>query len=164
MTRRPLKRYPLENIAKILIYTGFLFVVFSCITGVYYFGITGKISLLIVPVIFLLILSALLLFIRYRYALFERYPYLMNLPSLFYRIGDRKGSKTQSIAFSRIFTVHALVICLLGIASFVLTIAMGSSIGTTVTSPLLYVYLAIVMTLAIAVILQYRRIYLEFLK
>lgn len=87
MARRMLKRYGLEGFAKILIAIGLLLTLFAWIAGMYYFGITGKTTLFIVPLIFTCVSAVLLLIIRYRYTLFEKYPYLMNLPSLFYRIG-----------------------------------------------------------------------------
>ena len=128
MASRTLKRYRLEGAAKILIAIGLLLILFAWFAGVYYFGITGKITLFIVPLIFTCVSAVLLLMIRYRYTLFEKYPYLMNLPSLFYRIGGRKGTNNQSIAFSMIFTVHALVIAVIGFLSLLLTVTIGSSI------------------------------------
>jgi hypothetical protein len=102
MAGRVLKRYGLEGIAKIFIAIGFLLVLCSWIAGFYYLGITG-IASLIVPFIFTCVLAVLLLLIRYRYTMFEKYPYFMNLPSIFYRIGDQKNGKNkQSIAFSMI--------------------------------------------------------------
>ena len=165
MLSRKLKRYGLEGIAKVLVAVGLLLVLFSWMLGAYYFGITGKVTF-IVPFIFTCVLAVLLLFIRYRYTLFEKYPYLMNLPSLFYRIQDKKGSNSnQSIAFSMIFTVHALVIAFLGILSVVLTTSIGSSIKSSGTSwALLYVYLALIAILVVSVLYQYRRIYIKFAK
>ncbi|MEM3020344.1 MAG: hypothetical protein QW194_03400 [Candidatus Micrarchaeaceae archaeon] len=113
---------------------------------------------------FTLISILLLLIIRYRYTLFEKYPYLMNLPSLFYRIGDKEGNDNQSIAFSMIFTVHGLVIAFMGLLSLVLTISIGYSVHAKVASPFLYAYLAIVAVLVVSVLLQYRRIYIRFAK
>ena len=164
MASRALKRYQLEYVAKVLVIVGLLFILLSWIVGVYYFGVTGKITLFIPPFIFTCVLAVLLLMIRYRYTLFEKYPYLMNLPSLFYRIRDRKGSKNQSIAFSMIFTVHALIIAFLGILSMVLMFSVGSGIQSKGVSPFLYGYLAIIVILIVSVILQYRRIYIKFLR
>lgn len=166
MANRNLKRYGLENIAKALIIVGLLLILFSWVLGVYYLGNIGKPVLFIVPFIFTCILAVMLLFIRYRYTLFEKYPYLMNLPSLFYRIKDKQGSNSnQSVAFSMIFTVHALIAAFLGLLSVVLTISIGSSVhGSSAASPFLYTYLAIVAILIISVLLQYRRIYLRFAK
>ncbi|MHB1830232.1 MAG: hypothetical protein ACYCO0_02470 [Candidatus Micrarchaeaceae archaeon] len=164
MARRTLKKYGLESVAKILIAIGLLLVLISWFAGIYYFGFIGKVKLFIVPFIFTCVLALLLLIIRYRYTLFEKYPYLMNLPSLFYRIGEQKGSNNQSIAFSMIFTVHAFVIAAIGFFSLLLTIAIGSSIKSSSTSPFLYVYLATLAILCVAVLLQYRRIYIRFVK
>ncbi len=163
MVGTTLKRYGLESVAKIFIVFGLLLVLFSWLAGVYYFESIGKITLLIAPLVFTCVSALLLLMIRYRYMLFERYPYLMTLPSLFYRIGERKG-KNQSIAFSMIFTVHAFVIAVIGFLSLLLTVMVGSSIKSDVASPLLYVYLATAVILVIAVLLQYRRIYIRFVK
>ncbi|MDE1857360.1 MAG: hypothetical protein KGH98_04780 [Candidatus Micrarchaeota archaeon] len=164
MAGRTLKRYGLEGVAKVLIAIGLLLTFFSWIAGVYYFGIAGKAALFIAPLVFTFVSALALLIIRYRYTLFERYPYLMNLPSLFYRIGEKKGSNNQSIAFSMIFTVHALVIAFLGILSLVLTISIGSSIKSSAASPFLYAYLVIIAILVVSVLLQYRRIYIRFAK
>ncbi|MEM0149460.1 MAG: hypothetical protein QXW10_01015 [Candidatus Micrarchaeaceae archaeon] len=164
MTNRVLKRYGLEGAAKILIAIGFLLFLSSWITGFYYFGITGKITLFVAPIIFTFVLVLLLLIIEYRYTLFEKYPYLMNLPSLFYHIGEQKGSDSQSVAFSMIFTVHALVIAFLGLLSLILTISIGSSVRHSTASPFLYVYFAIIAILIVSVLLQYRRIYIKFVK
>ena len=167
MASRMLKRYGLEHIAKILIVIGFLLVILSWIEGIYYYGITAasKIALFIVPLIFTCVLVVFLLVIRYRYTLFEKYPYLVNLPSIFYHIGDgKKGLENQSAAFSMIYTVHSLVIAFLGLLSVVLTFSIGSSIRSNATSPFLYVYLSIAAVLIISVFLQYRRIYRKFAK
>ena len=165
MASRMLKRYGLEGIAKILIAIGLLLVLFSWIAGVYYYGIVGKITMFIVPFIFTCILAVTLLAIRYRYTLFEKYPYLMNLPSIFYRIREKRGSNNQSIAFSMIFTVHAFVIAFLGLLSLVLTISIGSGIKNSGTAWIfLYAYLAIIAILIVSVFLQYRRIYIKFVK
>ncbi len=165
MASKTLKRYGLEGIAKSLIAIGFLLVIVSWVVGIYYFGTVGMDALFIVPSIFTCVLIVLLLFIRYRYTLFEKYPYLMNLPSLFYRIGAQKGSNNnQSIAFSMIFTVHSLVIAFLGLLSLILTITIGSSIQSGSASPFLYLYLIIIGILGISVLIQYRRIYIRFVK
>lgn len=165
MASKMFKRYGLEGIAKILIVIGFLLVLLSWIVGIYYFGTVGKDALFIVPFVFTCVLFVLLLFIRYRYTLFEKYPYLMNLPSLFYRIGAQKGSNNnQSIAFSMIFTVHSLVIAFLGLLSLILTITIGSSIQSGGASPFLYLYLIIIGVLGVSVLIQYRRIYIKFVK
>ena len=100
MVSKTLKKYKLENAAKILIVIGLLLILSSWILGVYYFGISGKITQFIAPLIFTCVSIVLLLIIKYRYTLFERYPYLMNLPSLFYRLGEHKDTSKQSIAFS----------------------------------------------------------------
>ncbi len=162
MPSRMLKRYGLEGAAKALITVGLFLVILSWFTGVYYFGIIGRMTLLVVPFIFTCVLAILLLMIRYRYTLFEKYPYLMNLPSLFYRIREKKGTVNRSVAFSMIFTVHALVIAFLGLLSLVLTISIGYSIQRSSASPFLYVYLAKIAILIVSVLLQYRRIYIRF--
>jgi hypothetical protein len=164
MANRLLKRYGLETPAKILIAIGALFVLISWITGIYYFGNTGKTALFIVPFIFTCVLILLSAIIKYRYTLFEKYPYLMNLPSLFYRIKEKKGTNNQSMAFSMIFTVHALVIAFLGLLSVVLTISIGTGVKSGSISPFLNLYLVIVAILIISVLLQYRRIYMKFVK
>ncbi|MCL5430548.1 MAG: hypothetical protein M1504_03670 [Candidatus Marsarchaeota archaeon] len=163
MAGRTLKRYGLEGAAKILIVFGLLLVLVSWFVGAYYFGLIGKITLFIAPLIFTCVSALLLLIIRYRYTLFEKYPYLMNLPSLFSRIREQKSTNNQSIAFSMIFTVHAFVIAVVGFLSLILTVTIGSSIKSSM-SPLLYVYLATIAILVIAVLLQYRRIYIRFVK
>ncbi len=165
MANRTLKRYGLEGAAKALIAIGLLLTILSWIAGFYYFGIVGKTVLFIVPFTFTCILAILLLAIRYRYTLFEKYPYLMNLPSIFYRIGaGKKGPDNQSKAFSMIFTVHALVIAFLGLLSLVLAISIGSGIKGSQASPFLYAYLAIIAILVVSVLVQYRRIYIRFAK
>ena len=165
MASRTLKRYGLEGIAKILISIGLLFVLLSWITAFYYFGPNSKNALFIVPFIFTCVIAVLLLVIKYRYTLFEKYPYLMSLPSIFYRIGGgKKGFDNQSLAFSMIFTVHALVIAFIGLMCLILTISIGASIQSSSASPLLYVYLAIAAVLIVSVLLQYRRIYIKFVK
>ena len=156
-----LKRYGLEGIAKALIAVGLLFNLVAWLLAASYFGPSGgRITLFIVPFIFTCVSALALLVIHYRYTLFEKYPYLMNLPSIFYRIGEGKdGLSKQSIAFSMIFTVHALVIAVIGVMSMILTIAVGSSIKSSAASPFLYLYLLVVAILIISVFLQYRRIY-----
>lgn len=158
-----LKKYGLEKIAKILIVIGILLVLSSWVLGTYYSGITNRgVIIFIIPIIFTCVLAVLLLMIKYRYTLFEKYPYLMNLPSLFYRIEDKKNTNNKSVAFSMIFTVHSLVIAFLGLLSMVLTVSIGSSIKGHSTSPFLYLYLIIIAVLVISVLLQYRRIYKKF--
>ncbi len=165
MAGKSLKRYGLEGAAKALIVIGTLLVLSSWILNIYYFGAVGSAKLFIVPFIFTCALVLGLLVIKYRYTLFENYPYLMNLPSLFYRIGKQKGgANSQSVAFSMIFTVHALVIAFLGLLSLILTISVNSSIQSHTASPILYAYLAIVVVLILSILLQYRRIYMRFVK
>jgi hypothetical protein len=164
MADRTLKRYGLESAAKILIAIGLLLVLFSWILGFYYFGITGKITQFIAPFIFTCVLAILLAIIRYRYTLFEKYPYLMNLPSLFYRIKEQRGKDNKGIAFSMIFTVHSLVIAFLGLLSLILTISIGSGTKAGAASIYLHLYLVMIAVLVISVLLQYRRIYLKFVK
>ncbi len=168
MASEMLKRYGLQGIAKVLIAIGLLFVLFSWIACIYYFGITGNIPLFIPPLIFTCVMAILLLLIKYRYTLFEKYPYLINLPSFFYRIKERKGSNNHSIAFSMIFTVHGLVIAFMGILSLVLTISIGSGMRSNIhgsASPFfLYIYLTLIAILIISVLLQYRRIYIKLAK
>lgn len=164
MTGRALKRYRLEGAAKILIAIGLLLLLFAWIVGIYYYGSIGRITLFIVPFIFTCVVAMLLLVIRYRYTLFEKYPYVMNLPSLFYSIGGGKDNNKQSIAFSMIFTVHAIVIAFTGLLSLVLTLSVGSGIKSSAASPFLYMYLAIIAILVVSVLLQYRRIYIKFAK
>lgn len=157
-----LKRYGLEGIAKALIAIGLLLVIFSWFVSAYYFEFMGKITIFIVPFIFTCISVLLLLMIKYRYALFEKYPYLMNLPSLFYHLGEQKDKNKQSIAFSMIFTVHSLVIGIMGFLSLLLTITIGSSMHGGAASLFLYLYLATIAILVISVLLLYRRIYIKF--
>ena len=149
--------------AKILILIGVVLILFSWLLSIYYFQLLGKMVLFIVPFIFTCVLILLLLIIKYRYTLFEKYPYLMNLPSLFYRIQDKKNTNNKSIAFSMIFTIHALVIAVLGLLSVILTISIGSSVKNGSTSPFLYTYLLIIALMVISVLLLYRRIYLKFM-
>lgn len=63
-----------------------------------------------------------------------------------------------------IFTVHTFVIAVIGFLSLILTVSVGSSIKSSAASPLLYVYLGTAVILGIAVLLQYRRIYIRFAK
>ena len=164
MASKRLKKYGLEGTAKVLIAIGVLFAILSWIAGAYYFSSVGRPALFIAPLVFTFVIAFLLLVIRYRYMLFENYPYLMNLPSLFYHIEERKGTDNKSVAFSMIFTVHALVIAFLGFLSLVLTISIGSSIKESPASPFLYAYLAIIAVLVVSVLLQYRRIYIRFVR
>jgi len=166
MSKRMLKRYGLEGGAKILIVIGLLLDLFAWFAAAYYFGLSyGKITLFIVPFIFTCISALLLLVIFYRYTLFEKYPYLISLPSIFYRIGEGKGGASkQSMAFSMIFTVHALILAAVGLMGLLLTVSIGYSEQSNTLSPFLYSYLATVAVLIVAVLLQYRRIYLRFLK
>jgi hypothetical protein len=166
MAGMKLKRYGLEGGAKILIVIGLLFNLLAWIAAAYYFGLSsGKIALFIVPLIFTCISAVLLVVIRYRYTLFEKYPYLMNLPSIFYRIGQGKdGVSKQSMAFSMIFTVHTLVLAALGFMGILLTVSIGYSEQSNAVSPFLYSYLVVVVVLILAVFLQYRRIYIKFSK
>ncbi len=166
MARRMLKRYGLEGRAKILIAIGLLFNLFAWFVAAYYFSPAGgKITLFIVPFIFTCVSAILLIVIKYRYTLFEKYPYLMNLPSIFYRIGEQKdGGNKQSMAFSMIFTVHTLVIAVVGFMGLLLTFSIGSGVHNHTVSPSLYLYLITVAVLIVAVFLQYRRIYIRFSK
>ena len=166
MAGRTLKRHGLEGTAKALIALGALLILLSWAIGAYYFWIMGRaVILFIAPFIFTCVLAVLLLMIRYRYTLFEKYPYLMNLPSLFYRIAEKKNQDNRGVAFSMIFTVHALVIAFLGVLSIVLTLSISTSIKGSATSwAFLYIYLALVAVLIISVLFQYRRIYIRFAK
>ncbi|MDE1846406.1 MAG: hypothetical protein KGH53_03980 [Candidatus Micrarchaeota archaeon] len=166
MANKMLKRYGLEEIAKALIALGLLFnLVAWLFAASYYFGVNGgDIKLFIVPFIFTCVSAIGILVIKYRYTLFERYPYLMSLPSLFYRIGEERGTDNQSIAFSMIFTVHALIIAFLGFLSIILTYTVVNSIKNNAASPFFYVYLAVIAILIISVFAQYRRIYHRFTK
>ncbi|MCL5423763.1 MAG: hypothetical protein M1385_01610 [Candidatus Marsarchaeota archaeon] len=164
MAIRVLKRYPLEDAARLLIAIGLVLIIFSWMFGIYFSVLTGKVTVFIVPFIFTCVSILLSLMILYRYELFEKYPYIMNLPSLFYRIKDRKGVDNKSIAFSMIFTVHSLVIAFIGFLSVLLTFSVGFSINKTATSQLLYVYLATIVILIISVLFLYRRIYIKFSK
>ena len=162
MASMALKRYGLEGIAKIFIAAGLILVLLSWIAGWHYYMISGKVGLFIVPLVFTCVAALLLLIIRYRYTIFRNYPYLMNLPSILYRIKDKRGASNQSIAFSMIFTVHSLVIAFLGLLSLVLVITIGSSSAHGAASPFLYVYFVIIALLIASVLLQYRRIYIKF--
>ncbi len=166
MAKVMLKRYGLEGGAKILIVIGLLFNLFAWFVDAYYFGHTSaKIALFIAPFIFTCISAILLLVIYYRYTLFEKYPYLMNLPSIFYHIGEGKdGASKQSMAFSMIFTVHALILAAVGFMSLLLTFSIGYSTQSNTVSPFLYLYLVTAAVLIVAVFLQYRRIYIKFSK
>ncbi len=164
MAGSKLKRYGMEEGAKILIVLGLLFNLSAWLVAAYYLSPSGgRIALLIVPFIFTCVSALLLLVIHYRYTLFEKYPYLMSLPSIFYRIGEQKdGANKQSMAFSMIFTVHALVIALVGFMGLILTITIGTSIHRDAVSSGLYLYLLTVAVLVASVFLQYRRIYIRF--
>ncbi len=166
MAKRTLKRYGLEGVAKAFIVIGLLFNLFSWIAAAYYFGLSGvRMSLFIVPFVFTCVSALSLLVIHYRYTLFERYPYLINLPSIFYRLGEGKaGDGRQSIAFNMIFTVHALVLAVVGFMAFLLTISIGYGEQSHAVSPFLYLYLITVAVLIAAVLIQYRKIYLRFSK
>ncbi len=160
MASRTLKRYGLEGAAKALIAIGLLLILFSWILAAYYFVSNGKLSMFIAPFIFTCVAIGVLLVIRYRYTLFERYPYLINLPSIFYRVGGRQNDTSkQSIAFSMIFTVHSLVLAVIGFMSLLLTITIASRYAVA-----LYVYLAVVAVLIVSVFLLYRRIYIRLSK
>ncbi len=165
MAGRKLKRYGLEGVAKALIALGLLFNLSAWLAAAYYFSLSsGRTTLFIAPFIFTCISALGYLVIYYRYTLFEKYPYLMNLPSFFYQLGGRKDTSKQSIAFSMIFTVHALVFYVLGVLSLLLTFTIGYGARSNVASPFLYAYLAVVALLFAAVLLQYRRIYARLAK
>ncbi len=164
MAIKSLKRHPLEDAARLLIAIGLVLLIFSWMFGIYFSVYTGKATVFIAPFIFTCVSLLLSLMILYRYELFEKYPYLMNLPSLFYRIKDRKGTDNKSIAFSMIFTVHSLVIAFIGFLSVLLTISIGSNINKTAASQFLYIYLATIAILIISVLFLYRRIYIKFAK
>ena len=69
------------------------------------------------------------------------------------------------MAFSMIFTVHALVIALVGLMSLVLTFSIANSIKSNAASIFpVRVPLAIVAILIVSVFVQYRRIYVKFVK
>jgi hypothetical protein len=161
MANRAIKQYGLESIAKMLIMIGGLLVLASWVVALYYFGFTDQNALFIAPVIFTCVFVVTLLVIKYRYTLFERYPYLMTLPSLFYRIDKSK----QASAFSMIFTVHALVVAFLGLMSLLLTISISTGVKkSSAAFPFLYLYIAVVAILIVAVLWQYRRIYIRFIE
>ena len=163
MAAKNLKRYGLEKGAKILIAVGLLLVLISWILAAYYITINqvakDGLALLLIPLIFTAVDAILLLVIKYRYTLFEKYPYLMNLPSIFYHLGERKDTKKQSMAFNMIFTVHSLVITFLGLLSILLTLSIGSS--AKVSSPFFYSYIGVIVVLIVSVFLIYRRIYIK---
>lgn len=160
MAGRTLKRYGLEESAKMLIAVGLIFNLFSWLVAAHYVGAGYKLTLFIVPFTFTCVSILILIAIRYRYVLFEKYPYLVNLPSIFYRIGEGKNGKNkQSIAFSMIFTVHTLVLAVMGLMSLLLTFSISSR-----SPSFLILYLAAVAILIVAVLLQYRRIYLKLSK
>jgi hypothetical protein len=162
MVNMTLKRYRLEAKARIFIAIGLIFVLLSWVAGWHYYMNSGKGALFIAPLVFTCVTVLLLLVIGYRYTIFKKYPYLMNLPSLLYRIKDKRGANNQSIAFSMIFTVHALVIAFMGLLSLVLVLAIGSSSTHAAASQILYVYFILIALLIASVLLQYRRIYLKF--
>ena len=166
MPDKKLKRYGLEKGAKILIVVGLLLILVSWIMAAYYITVNptakSSLALLLVPVIFTAVAAILLLVIKYRYTLFEKYPYLMNLPSIFYHLGERNDTKKQSTAFNMIFTVHSLVIAFLGLMGLLLTISIGSS--TKASSPFFYSYFVVIAALIASVILIYRRIYVRLRK
>ncbi len=164
MVIKVLKRHPLEEAARLLIAIGLVLIIFSWMFGIYFSVFTGKLTVFIVPFVFTCVSLLLSLMILYRYELFEKYPYLMNLPSLFYRIKDRKGMDNRSVAFSMIFTVHSLVIAFIGFLSVLLTISIGFSINKAAPSQFLYVYLATIVILIVLVLFLYRRIYIKFSK
>jgi hypothetical protein len=167
MAGMKLKRYGVEGRAKVLISIGLLFNLLAWILAAYYFWLNGGLAVLfIVPFIFTCVSAISLLVIRFRYTLFERYPYLMNLPSVFYRIGEGKnGASKRSMAFSMIFTVHALVIALVGFMGLLLTVSIGSGIKSSPAGIFFFgAYLVTVAVLIVSVLLQYRRIYIRFVK
>lgn len=163
MAVKKLQRYELEKGAKVFIIIGFLLLIISWILAVHYLTLNqiakDRLALLLIPLIFTLVSIILLLVIKYRYTIFERYPYLMNLPSLFYRIGG-KDNKKQSKVFNMIFTVHSLVLTFLGLLSILLTLSIGSA--AKVHSPFFYSYFVVIAFLIISVFLIYRRIYVKF--
>ena len=163
MSDKKLKRYRLEKGAKILIVVGLLLILVSWIMAAYYLTVNqiakDRFALLLIPLIFTAVAATLLLVIKYRYTLFEKYPYLMNLPSIFYHLGERRDTKKQSIAFNMIFTVHSLVLTFLGLLSILLTLSIGSNAKTS--SPFFYSYFVVIAILIISVFLIYRRIYIR---
>ncbi|MDE1859135.1 MAG: hypothetical protein KGH67_01255 [Candidatus Micrarchaeota archaeon] len=164
MAKKMLKRYGLESGARILVVIGLLFNLFAWFVAAYYFVHNrGNATLFVVPLTFSCVSVILLIAMRYRYTLFEKYPYLMNLPSIFYHIGEgRNGQRKQSMAFSMIFTVHALVLAAVGFMGLLLTISVSSSIKSSMGSSFLILYLLTVAILIVSVLLQYRRIYIKF--
>ena len=163
MSDKKLKRYRLEKGAKILIVVGLLLILVSWIMAAYYLTVNqiakDRFALLLIPLVFTAVAATLLLVIKYRYTLFEKYPYLMNLPSIFYHLGERRDTKKQSIAFNMIFTVHSLVLTFLGLLSILLTLSIGSNAKTS--SPFFYSYFVVIAILIISVFLIYRRIYIR---
>ena len=164
MSVKKLQRYGLEKGAKILISIGLLLILISWILAVHYLSVNqiakDRLALLLIPLIFTAVAAILLLVIRYRYTLFEKYPYLMNLPSIFYRIGESKDTKKKSIAFNMIFTVHSLVLTFIGVLSILLTLSIGSNAKTS--SPFFYSYFIVIAVLIVSVFLIYSRIYIKF--
>ena len=163
MATKNLKKYGLKKGAKIFIVIGLLLILISWILAIHYLTVNqiakDRLALLLIPLIFTAVAVILLLVIKYRYTIFERYPYLMNLPSIFYRIGGGKDTKKQSIAFNMIFTVHSLVLTFLGLLSILLTLSIGSNAKTS--SPFFYSYFVVIAILIISVFLIYRRIYIR---
>ena len=165
MAVKKLQRYGLEKGAKILIVVGLLLILISWILAVHYLSVNqiakDRLALLLIPLIFTAVAAILLLVIKYRYTLFEKYPYLMNLPSIFYRIGEGKDKKKKGIAFNMIFTVHSLVLTFLGLLSILLTLSIGSNAKTS--SPFFYSYFIVIAVSIVSVFLIYRRIYIKFM-
>lgn len=163
MPNKKLERYNLEKGAKISITVGLLLLLVSWIISLIYVNtaLTSKdrLALFLIPSIFTAVDIILLLVIKYRYTLFEKYPYLINLPSVFYHLSEKKSVKKQSIAFNMIFTVHSLVIAFLGLLSILLVLSIGSS--SKVNSPFFYSYFIVIAILVISVLLIYRRIYIN---
>ena len=163
MVTKDLKRYGLEKGAKILIAIGLLLILISWVLAIGYISVNqiakDRLALLLIPSIFTAVAALILLVIKYRYTLFERYPYLMNLPSIFYRIGGGKDTKKQSVAFNMIFTVHSLVLAFLGLLSILLTASIGSNAKTS--SPFFYSYFIVIAILVVSVFVIYRRIYIK---
>lgn len=163
MASKKLQRLRLEKAAIALIVTGQVLLVGSWIVSFYYLSINqvpkDRLALFLVPSIFTAVDALLLLIIKYRYTLFEKYPYLMNLPSMFYHLGEKGDVEKQSVAFNMIFTVHSLVVAILGLLSLLLTLSIGSS--ANVRSPFFYSYFAAIAFLIVAVFFLYRRIYIK---
>ncbi|HUC38818.1 MAG TPA: hypothetical protein VL944_01680 [Candidatus Acidoferrum sp.] len=161
MAKMTLKRYGLEKGAKVLILIGVVLNLAAWIIAAHYAGIMYMAVLFIAPAIFTLVFAITLLVVRYRYTLFEKYPYLINLPSMFYRLGA--NAKTQSKAFTKIYTVHAVVLAVLGVMDVLLTTSIGrSTVGAGKLSFVLY--LIVVAVLIVSVFLLYRRIYMQLKK